>query len=570
MSSASNVLSARDRVLSIPELVQGIVQFLRPIHLSQLRLTSKRFHNAFTPYVTLAVSQDYYKDCESALKALTDVGSMVKSLRVDALGNESNLEIMLERSRAIERVDFRAWTSYDRLFYKILECQPTLKDLTLTLCGDSIKANIADLLSAIARQAPPLETFSLTVQVIGNIKTPWSNISSILDACSTIRNLSFRGFNISRQEDEPQQPQIQSLALSDAHFGHSDILFFLHTMPGLRSLSLHLYKEPAQVFHTLMGDLTYPSKNILTQLTKLKVVATRKSHITGLVRFIQDCCPRINDLELGGECQYVSRGDVLGLLDHFNLNDITLKRLAIDYIPGSYVEDWIRRMLERCCPELEELELGGGVQFFIETQDYIYKWRKSGEFSMKQQEQKFWFPFSSTLTKLHLNNLITSSGPHWYFLNQMLRSMPLLEDLAVMGLLSEYSLFDGLGNDNALPRPKHHPLEYCIFKYLDSNNVIPLPEKQREEEETVPYESQDWTKERPFLRFLKIGLQPSVGFEAEVWNRELVNRFRFLEHLSIKTDLSHPEMELLGEWEETLRPGLGFTLLRLGMSSPWG
>ncbi|KAF9171141.1 hypothetical protein BGX20_008054 [Mortierella sp. AD010] len=495
---------------------------------------------------------------------------MVKSLRVDALGNESNLEIMLERCRAIERVDFRAWTSYDGLFCKILECQLMLKDLTLTLYGDSVKTNIAGLLKAIAKAAPPLESFSLSVRVTGGIETPWSNISSILDTCPTVRNLGFRGFYISRQEDEPQQPQIQSLALSDAHFGHNDISFFLRTMPGLRSLSLHLYKEPAQVFHTLMGDLMYPSKNILAQLTKLKVVTTRKSHITGLVQFIEDCCPRINDLELGGECQYVPRGDVLRLLDHFDLNNITLKRLAIDYIPGSYVQDWIRRILERRCPELEELELGGGVQFFMETQDYAYKWRKSGEFSMKQQEQKFWFPFSSTLTKLHLNNLVTSPSLDWYFLNQMLKSMPLLEDFAVMGLLSEYSLFHGLGNDNALPRPKHHPLEYCMFKYLDSNNVIPLPEKQREEEETVPSESQDWTKERPFLRFLKIGLQPSVGFEAEVWNRELVNRFRFLEHLFIKTDLSHPEMELLGEWEETLRPGLEFTLLRLGMSSPWG
>ncbi|KAF9348890.1 hypothetical protein BGX26_012746 [Mortierella sp. AD094] len=568
MSSASNVLSACDRVSSIPELVGKIVQFLRPIHLSQLRLTSTRFHNAFTPYVTLAVSQDYYKDCEPALKALANLGPMVKSLRVDALGEESNLEIMLERCRAIERVDFRAWTAYDSLFYKILESQPMLKDLTLHLCGDSIKIYITGLLKAIAGKAPPLETFSLSAQVRGDIIIPWSDISSILDACPIIQNLSFRGFNISREEDEPQQPQIQSLTVSDAHLGHSDISFFLHTMPNLRSLSLRLYKEPAEAFYTLMGDLIYPSKNILTQLTKLKVVTARKSHLTGVVRFIEDCCPRINDLELGGECQYVQRGDILRLLDHFTLNGITLRRLAIDYFPESSVEDWIRRMLERRCPKLEELELGGGTSFFTETQDSVYKWRKSGEFHMKQQEEKFWFPFSSTLTKLHLNN---NASPGWYLLNQILRSTPLLEDLAVMGLLSEYYLFDGLGNDNALPRPKQpedHPLEYYSFKSLGNDSVRSLPKKQREEE-TAPFESQDWTKERPFLRFLKMGLARSVGFEADVWNRQLVNRFRFLERLSIRTELSHPQLELLGEWEETLRPGLEFSLLRLGLSSPW-
>ncbi|KAF9105423.1 hypothetical protein BGX27_009633 [Mortierella sp. AM989] len=551
MTSDSNVLSARDRVLSIPELIDHIVQFLRQVHLSQLRLTCKTFKCAFTPHVSFEVSQDYYKNRKPELQALAVYGPLVKSLRIDALGNESNLETMLEHHQAILRVNFRCWGSNDGLFYKILETQSLLKDLTLNLSGDSVKAYITGLVETIASRAPPLESLSLYTQVRGGIIIPWTNICFILDACPKIQHLSFRGFNILRNNDKVL-PQIQSLVVSDAYFNHNDIGFFLHTMPNLRSLNLHLYKSAENVFNVIMGEHIYPTKNILPQLTKLKIGA-RRSHLPGLAQFIQHCCPCIQDLELVDECGLVRRLDMLRLLDHFNHKGITLKRFAFDYYPESSIEDWVRRVLESCCPKLEELQLGGGIYFLLETQDYLYKWKKSGESSMRDhfsEGLKFWFPFASTLTKLHLNNktrmnAIPYHGP--YLVNLMIQSMPLLEDLALMNMFEDYSVLQGLGRcpaSNKKDKSLHSP--------------------DQAEEKTAWLESQNFPQERPFLRFLGIGLAKGVGFKATVWDREMVDRFRFLEQLSVKTALSHPQMEELSQWQETLRPGLEFTLLPLG------
>ncbi|KAF9202754.1 hypothetical protein BGZ49_007105 [Haplosporangium sp. Z 27] len=546
MTLNSNVLSACNRVLSIPELVYSIAQFLRQIHLSQLRLTSKRFHNAFIPFITFGVSLDYYHtDRKAALETLANYGPLLKSLRVKTLRNESNLEAILVRHQSIQRVHFRCWGINQNLLLKILESQPKLNDLTIHLSGESGETFVSYLAEAIASKAPPLKTFTLCAQV-KNLVLSWSILCFLLDSCPTIQHLHLIGFKILRKEDEKLQPQIQSLTVSDVSFSHADISFFLHTMSNIRSLNLRLYQSGADTFNVLMGD-SDSSRNVLPQLTQLKIAA-RRNQLSGLTKFIRLCCPRIQDLELADECQYAQRADMLGLLDHFKRTGITLKRLAIDFIPESCVQDWVRRILEGCCPKLEELEIGGGMRFFTETQDYEYHWRKSEEYFMIDQSLKFWFPFASTLRKLHLKfmeNNHCHSHANTYLMKQILRSMPLLEDLALMELLPGFDLLENLGRRPPLVRGD----ETHELKQLDEGKDL--------------LKEQNWYMERPFLRVLKIGLQQSVGFKAEEWNRELVHRFRFLEELSVKTLLSHPMMILLGQWKETLRPGLEFSLLRL-------
>lgn len=64
--------SARDRVLSIPEVVEQIAINLRRASLSQLRLTCKAFHGAFSSHYDLAIcmlnnKQDNISGCSSDL-----------------------------------------------------------------------------------------------------------------------------------------------------------------------------------------------------------------------------------------------------------------------------------------------------------------------------------------------------------------------------------------------------------------------------------------------------------------------------------------------------------------------
>ncbi|KAI8604583.1 hypothetical protein EDD21DRAFT_365935 [Dissophora ornata] len=307
-------------------------------------------------------------------------GHMVKSLVVDAVNDQHDLLCALDHCGVIQKVDLRCWGYDMTLFHRILDTQPLLRDLTLTLNGACARSITTSFIDGIISKTSLLESLNLHCLVLQGSPVSWALICDLIDACPSLRYLGLSGIKLLRSGYEALLPQIQSLSVSDVHFGHDDIAFLLRTMPNLKTLDLQLYKTTENVFKIInVNEGSSPLIDKLPCLTTLRVSA-RWQHLTELCRFIEACCPSIRNLDLRDECKFVRRGDMLRLKDHFKQSGITLRRFAIDYEPDSYIEDWVRRILEECCPQLQELRIGSGLYFFSKCQDMPYRWRKTGVF----------------------------------------------------------------------------------------------------------------------------------------------------------------------------------------------
>ncbi|KAG0245130.1 hypothetical protein B0O80DRAFT_465977 [Mortierella sp. GBAus27b] len=521
--------SAQGRVLSLPELAELIAINLRHAHLAQLRLTSKAFHNAFSPYYGLALHRLYFRKGGVPLDAVVNCGHMVKSLVVDAIDDQEDLYDALNHCRAVQRADLRYWARHGALIDKVLVTQLRLRDLALTFNGES--ANILqDVLQTISERAPSLERFKLDVRSRPVSMVHWDLICSL--ACPSLRHLIFRGFRVlyDNTNTVKQLLHIQSLSVDDGFLGHADIAFLLCAMPNLRTLDLRLYKTAESVFNMIQNHR-------MLHLTTL-VIDAHTAHHSRMCEFIATC-PRIRNFELRQGCQRVQRGDMLKLMSHFTQSGIHLERLAIDYEPTSYTEDWIRSLLEYHCPRLQELRLSSGLHFLNEIPEYLMR---NGRYPLRQ----FWIPFAATLTTLHLESKYVYPPPYvsHYEINRMLKSLPLLVDLAIMDPIQNLSFLDGLG---------------CVrseTKMEDqlAGNMPPLTSS------ASTAQDQDWSTERPFLESLRLCLADDTVFDAAEWNMQVVNRFRFLERFSVRTKVPFVQLKMIDEWQETLRPGLEFSL----------
>ncbi|KAF9927996.1 hypothetical protein BGZ67_007214 [Mortierella alpina] len=211
-----------------------------------------------------------------------------------------------------------------------------------------------------------------------------------------------------------------------------------------------------------------------------------------------------------------------------------------------------------------------------------------------QQELSENIQFASTLTSLHIDAGFNDSQdfecdcspiPVW---NAVLRRLPELEVLRIDRFITDYSLFEGLGRTPPLAiapsnfagegdalctgfakgvvqEDQQVALEGEINGDTDSSDLI-HPRCGGDHDVMDPAEAQaakpslieDWSQERPFLHELQITFRDACQVQTKDLDRELIQRFRFLERLCFACykrpeDLEEaPESPLKSMW----RPGL--------------
>ncbi|KAF9272964.1 hypothetical protein BGZ68_001956 [Mortierella alpina] len=212
-----------------------------------------------------------------------------------------------------------------------------------------------------------------------------------------------------------------------------------------------------------------------------------------------------------------------------------------------------------------------------------------------QQELSEKIQFASTLTSLHIDagfndnqdfECDCSPIPVW---NAVLRRLPKLEVLRIDRFITDYSLFEGLGRTPPVASSppnltaEGHALCTSLGKGLeeqedgqaalkgeingdtdnsdihdpergDDNSVLNLAKAAVD----MPGHIEDWSQERPFLQELQITFRDACQVQTKDLDRELIQRFRFLERLCFACykrpeDLEEaPESASKSMW----RPGL--------------
>ncbi|KAF8935215.1 hypothetical protein BGZ58_005170 [Dissophora ornata] len=162
-----------------------------------------------------------------------------------------------------------------------------------------------------------------------------------------------------------------------------------------------------------------------------------------------------------------------------------------------------------------------------------------------QQEITEKMCFASTLTSLHVGAgfaresvIEYDSLPVW---NSILRRLPKLEILRIDRFIKDYVLFEGLGRSTTpTVIPGGGVGGPCQMK-LNSDSA--------ESATTI----EDWSQERPYLQELQITFRASCVIDTSDLDRELVQRFRFLERLYFSCSKRPEDLE---DRKAKWRPGL--------------
>ncbi|KAF8979576.1 hypothetical protein BGZ46_005257 [Entomortierella lignicola] len=188
-----------------------------------------------------------------------------------------------------------------------------------------------------------------------------------------------------------------------------------------------------------------------------------------------------------------------------------------------------------------------------------------------QQELTEKIIFSSTLTSLHIgagfarDSVIEhDSVPTW---NAILRRLPMLETLKIDRYIKDYLLFEGLGRslpiENSAPKLQYDDSE--DLKDTDASGIKEgsletesilsqsLPSKTSNSLIESPIMVQDWSMERPYLQELQITFRATCTVQTTDLDRELVQRFRFLERLYFSCSKRPTDLD---DHKSAWRPGL--------------
>ncbi|KAF9109076.1 hypothetical protein BGX27_008028 [Mortierella sp. AM989] len=217
-----------------------------------------------------------------------------------------------------------------------------------------------------------------------------------------------------------------------------------------------------------------------------------------------------------------------------------------------------------------------------------------------QQELTEKMFFSSTLTSLHIgagfarDSVIEyDSVPVW---NAILRRLPMLEILKIDRSIKDFLLFEGLGRSPLPIENSDSSLQYNGDSETNGSANVPIikdsvpapsetlletnpaissspsssstalstsatlqqeqqqqQQQEQQEQQQQPTKVQDWTGERPYLQELHITFRVACVIQTADLDRELVQRFRFLERLYFSSAKKPVDLE---DRKPIWRPGL--------------
>ncbi|KAG0349780.1 hypothetical protein BG005_010690 [Podila minutissima] len=554
-----------DIVFSIPELADHIARCLRASHLRQLRLVSKRLYCAYQPQLSVS-----FPDASLTLPTPTSADSAdedprlfgVPTYRIRSISLTFDdkptagpiVEVLAHHPHLSSlQIDFHGYNL--RIFETAFVHTKDLVSLTVVFHKKVVIDNF--LKSLMAADLRKLHTLVIDCKETGSPShADWQLFRSILEMTEgSLTTLKLAGmllcpktYGVFREPIEGEEdgwttgsvslsfPRLQSLTLKNGELSLARIKVLHQLFPQLHTLELDgcsgdwlpaLMEDPLPEAVQRQLDQQLQDHALFPELRSLKVWLVFQS---GRKRLLDMVLGRKHLYTLGTDILPMFKGVINELADHCSTVGHRFTHLTVQtYITGGH--------------SIEELEKFYNAECFRYLQ-YVFMQTWDHTINM--------FPFAGTLTSLHLGgkaDVITSQ--HATTLNEILKRLPLLEVLIIERLLQGYAIFDGLGRDVATSLSELEPSD---------------PSEQLEGGFQKPIPPPEWIQERPFLHELQIyacppARPPTTGpivslndpLDLDELHSSVVQRFRFLEKLKVKTALRHkPREHRIEPWKATL------------------
>ncbi|KAG0347634.1 hypothetical protein BG004_007328, partial [Podila humilis] len=513
------------KVLHIPELVQAIAVFLRPLECRRARLVARAFRDAFTPFVSLhlqlRLKVDIGKHSSSiSQKDLARVGHLVRMYTTQLDHNckeyrepivHPQMAEVIQQCQNIEELHID-WTGSNS---NSLQDNPDLytsPDLPTLFSGHSQikrllirmwRLNYANSTLTIINSANMINLQSLTLTAHRYHPcqiTPWTYIEDLLDRCPMMReldidslrfdrlaitNVDWRGDYSITPSDIPTfkvYPRLESLRLEKTNLSAKGLVYLSNCFPQLESLKLDRInlcwymalhdEELPPVEDTPNPEYEDNAKFLsLLHLKRLKLTYTNVSEYQratwSLVRTIRQL-PSLIALDCDGV--YWTIFNLRQMAEHCSQpgSEQFFERLWIDVHFAGRNTHWdLQSVLNLpCFQKLKEL--------------HILK-----EFVLGRPLRKSSFHFASTLTTLRFGlTKVRFDDRTISALNRdLLPNMPHLQVLQLDSKLNALIVFNGLGfcpeEEEKLPEATEHNsylLRKGKFAGIRKRNAQPAPQ----------------------------------------------------------------------------------------------
>ncbi|GJJ77383.1 hypothetical protein EMPS_09742 [Entomortierella parvispora] len=531
-----------------------------PDHIHSIRNEKVR-HRQCIRSVTL----NGYKDDPIRLLSRFCPNSLTKLILIDAI--QEDLETLGQVAYLMNEL-------------RTLEIRPTARDTG------------ADLLLSALSQMPNkrLESFKLGPRRLGMISLRWNSLIGFLNSATGLKSLSLGTIDFLAEEiggttqkdiqDEGQETirqrimatasapsrgsapspgpftNIQMLQLGNSVMSKSQVMDFMSMLPNISTIDLRfgLGSWSPLFLDSLMatGLVQFPT------LKRLNLTWYTVIELVVLVWFLE-ASPNLQYLGLAGQWTDDGSSGLPRMTEIFQNIRIRLRGLQFSWWDqhSESAADMMAFLNLKGCHNLEEVELSQNPSFLhdimqvkengLERQQQQTELTSAGTGKMigpspsqhyRPQDERQWFPFSQSLTSLRLTGHLglASSLDLTKALNKLLGQLPRLVDLSVTASVSNYSVFDGLGQCHRAA-------------------------SSTEEEDGRT----SWLGERPYLQSLTFRLQDGFRVVPEEFQAEVVDRFRFLDAIQLVADVKTGDNEVLEAWRrERLRPGLQLVFLWKG------
>ncbi|KAF9429008.1 hypothetical protein BGZ94_000133 [Podila epigama] len=498
-------------ILSIPEVFEHVLSYLRVRHLRRLRLVSKRVYDACRSSFNVAVLIN--PENVTSIHHIENVAPLIRRLCIKDLDEvPPSLESFIVQSSLLSTVEVCRWGLDIDFLHKILDISP--KDLKRLSIQNEGFVDLEDIVGAVARscQGPLIQSLSLHIDSVG-LETHalgWSCFRSVLlDKCSSLTMLSLGYIKVDGVPEALEEtnalhvttttfPNLKSLELIHCDITCVELERLLRLFPNLGSLylcSAHPVFEPDEVESSDLvpmtteeggeggGDAPVGNMSVLNPTTSPATVQTTnislslqpppsqpvlcprlysftyflsnnkrnsRSQQHRLAAFLTSC-RQLRDLELSGH--FIKDEDILSLGEIWSRLGMELRKIVLSH-QRAVTEAGIEMLLRmRCCRRLQVLDV-------MCSPELLQRFCQSTMTTtvLSKPSMVLELPCSATLVGLHLQKNESEDRlalGAMQCLNQSLKQLPRLVDLTIGVKLESLAVFDGLGRDYAKAEKKN-------------------------------------------------------------------------------------------------------------------
>ncbi|KAF9205925.1 hypothetical protein BGZ49_003297 [Haplosporangium sp. Z 27] len=549
------------RFFSIPEIVEHVNRFLRPMDHQNLRLVSKTLYSAFLPTLQISLSLTSKSLNESVLSS-ADIPSLaprVRGLSLDIHSDQSSssqkslLETIYKHCVALENLNIEYGGDDMTALKEILSNLPWIRNLSLTfeICPDFplVLKTLIEARKAIIKHGiddSNLRSLEIIMKVeVGQGYATWLRLKRIFKFYPELESLSLQGVMlwkwVSRSltagdddvddfkddfidaADKLQYTNMKTLKLTKCSFAEICILDMNIIFPMLRSLELvgcdptwiRILERPLSPLPT-QPSATQSTQDVLAQeysFPELRNLVFWLEYQSGRVEFKNLVLGRPHLSSLETDLLPLTRTSLMDLAECCSgstpsdtVSSDTIYANTTSLVKTAPVAHKFKRLAIQTYSSppqpAEALERFYGSLCFNEL-DYVFVQNRT--LSMKL------FPFAKTLTRLYIGgeeSILNETEEN--MLRSILRELPVLETLRIDRYLSSYRTFQGLGR---APEPSYTNVADLTTEATDlTDSTSDLIDHSSVSE----LRGWDWIKEGPFLRDLEFYVRLPIGLAGSI------------------------------------------------------